>query len=282
MPAGFAASSSHHDASGGVDPSQGVRRLGFGVTGRHGSRLTKPAQTITAIERATELGVALFDVSPTCGEGEAERRLGRAMQGCARYDWILSSRLGDPTGNPFERERAFTPESARKSIDASLSRLGVTRIDWLFLEGARRIEMTDALMATLADFKSAGLIGALGYCGRGEDLDAAMATRQFALAMTPVNAALQLGDLDRLRRLRSTGAQIVAVEAMACARRQAPLEAVRRKLSGATDPARGRRMTPANAIRWALTEGRAHSVLTTTTRLDHLEQNVIAAGTLST
>src|ERR1700743_1698271 len=75
-----------------LDSSTGVRRLGFGVSGPHGSPLVSAQATEDMIRRAFELGIRLFDTGPSYGNGEAERRLGAALQYLPRYECIISTK----------------------------------------------------------------------------------------------------------------------------------------------------------------------------------------------
>jgi len=76
------------------DKSHGVRRLGFGVSGPHGTPLVSPEHTSAMIDHAFARGVRLFDTAPSYGAGEAERRLGEALKRLPRYECIVSTKAG--------------------------------------------------------------------------------------------------------------------------------------------------------------------------------------------
>ena len=78
----------------GSDIPLGARRLGFGVSGPHGTALVRPEATVQMIMHAYALGVRLFDTGPTYGGGEAERRLGEALARLPPYDPIVSTKAG--------------------------------------------------------------------------------------------------------------------------------------------------------------------------------------------
>jgi aryl-alcohol dehydrogenase-like predicted oxidoreductase len=264
------------------DNAIGVRRLGFGVSGPHSSPLISPRATEDMIDAAFALGIRLFDTGPSYGNGEAERRLGAALQRLPRYECIVSTKVGMHT-EKGRRVRDFSPDGVRRSIDASLKRLGIQRLDWLFLHGPAASELTDGLLKVISEERFAGRVGILGVAGRGPEIDAALSTGQFGVFMAPVHAGLASYQIDRLQRLKATGAELIAFETLTPTLPTLPaptsagaLWRLGRKLVGRTKETSRVRKSAAESLLWALTDGGAHRVLTTTTRLDHLEANVAA------
>jgi hypothetical protein len=263
------------------DKSIGVRRLGFGVSGPHGTPLMSPSQTHHMIDFAFESGVRLFDTAPLYGNGEAERRLGEALRRLPRYECIVSTKAGATSSGLTGRARDFSPDAIRRSVEASLKRLRVTYIDWLLLHGPTSNELTDELLKTLVDLKYSGLITSLGVAGRGPELDAALSTGQFSVYMAPVHAALPQDALERLNRIKASGSELVGIEVMAPAHRRFPAPIsmgatwrLARALLGKGKPAPPTPMTPEECLWWALYEAVAHRVVMTTTSMDHLRGNV--------
>ncbi|MDP3493950.1 MAG: aldo/keto reductase [Hyphomonadaceae bacterium] len=266
------------------DNASGVRRLGFGVSGPHGSPLVRPEATVAMIMQAFALGVRVFDTAPAYGNGEAERRLGEALARLPPYEPIVSTKVGLKTSGLMKRAQEFDPESVRKSIEGSLQRLRRSRVDWLFLHGPPPEALTDALLKTLVDLKFKGDIGEIGICARDHALDAALTTGQFSLFMTPVHIGLEPHELTRLERLRAAG-ELIGIETLAPAKRRfpAPVSAgatwqLARSLLGRGGPVPPTPMTVEEALNWALNEGGAHRAIMTTSRLDHLETNVYAVS----
>lgn len=264
------------------DTAIGVRRLGFGVSGAHGTVLVRPETTVQMVQHAFAMGVRLFDTGPSYGNGEAERRLGEALARLPSYEPIVSTKAGILSSGLTKRSRDFTPDGIRRSVEMSLRRLRRSRVDWLFLHGPSPRDLTDALLKTLVDLKFKGDIGQLGVCGRGAEMEAAAATGQFALFMTPVHAGLGREQIARLERLKAVG-ELIGIETLAPAKRRfpAPVSAgatwrLARSLLGRAGPAPPTPMTVEEALNWALTEGGAHRIITTTTRLEHLESNVLS------
>lgn len=264
------------------DNAIGARRLGFGVSGPHGSALIRPETTVQLIQHAYALGVRVFDTGPSYGAGEAERRLGEALCRLPPYDPIVSTKVGLLSSGLKRRHRDFSPSGIRRSIESSLKRLRRGRIDWLFLHGPSPSELTDELLKTLVDLKFKGDIVSLGICGRGSELDAALASGHFTHFMAPVHAGLPQEDKERLYRLRSAG-ELVGIETLAPAHRRFPVPVsagatwrLARSLMGWSAPRPPTPMTIEEALNWSLDEGGAHRIITTTSRLDHLESNVAA------
>ncbi|MEZ5936696.1 MAG: aldo/keto reductase [Hyphomonadaceae bacterium] len=265
------------------DPVHGVRRMGFGVTGPLGSKMFSARKTDYLIRAAFEMGVRLFDTGPSYGLGEAERRLGETLKFLPRAECTISTRAGIVASGMRSAERDFSPDGVRRSIEGSMQRLGVHWIDWLFLHGPAPEDLTDGLLAALEEERNAGRIHRIGVTGRGAEIDAALATGQFQLAMAPVHAGLLPEDLARLRRVREAGLELIGIEVLAPALSRYPaptsLSSARRlarSLVRGAPPAPRVRMAPDKAINWALHEGGAHRILVTTTRVDRLEANARA------
>lgn len=269
------------------DKSHGVRRLGFGVSGPHGTPLVSPEHTSAMIDHAFARGVRLFDTAPSYGAGEAERRLGEALKRLPRYECIVSTKAGITSSGLAKRKRDFSPDGVRRSLEASLKRMKLTRIDWLLLHGPAPNELNDTLIKTLVDIKFGGEVGAIGIAGRGEELDVAVGTGQFTVFMAPVHAALPPAAIERLKRIKATGAELVGFETLIPAHRRFPAPVspgstwrLARTLLGRSGPAPPTPMTPEECLYWALFEAVAHRVVTTTTRREHLDANISAVEIL--
>jgi len=235
------------------------------------------------IARAADLGVRVFDTAPSYGAGEAERRLGEALRRLGLPDAIVSTKAGLLASGLTRRRRDFTPTGVRRSVEASLRRLRRDSIDCLFLHGPSAIELTDELLTTLADLIASGDIRAIGVCGRGAELDAALASGCFSQFMAPVHAGLAEDDRKRLTRLRAAG-ELIGIETLASlgAGRGLSLSPgqiwrLARAVRGAPPRPAAGPSTVDGAIRWSLEEGCAHRIVTTTSRPEHLESSVAAA-----
>jgi D-threo-aldose 1-dehydrogenase len=92
------------------------------------------------LDRAWESGVRFFDTAPLYGSGLSERRVGAALAGRPRDEYVLSTKVGrllvagepsplfrgaPPTAAVFD----FSAEGVRRSLTESLERLGLDRVD---------------------------------------------------------------------------------------------------------------------------------------------------------
>jgi aryl-alcohol dehydrogenase-like predicted oxidoreductase len=269
------------------DSAWGARRLGLGVSGPHGTPIVSRQGTEKLIHRAYELGVRLFDTAPSYGNGEAEKRLGEALARLPRLDFIISTKFGIYWSGPGRRERDFSADNVHRSIDASLERLKLQKLDWLFLHGPATHELSDELFKAVEAEQYAGRVGLLGVAGRGAEIDAALETGLFKVFMAPVHAGLDTDQMIRHSKIRNSGAELIGIETIAPSlpRYSLPTSAgdiwrIARHAAGRDSVSSQLSQTPERAIEWALTEGRAHRVVTTTTRASHLEENIRTANSI--
>ncbi|MCE7083065.1 aldo/keto reductase [Streptomyces sp. ST2-7A] len=103
-------------------------------------------QAAATVEAAWETGIRTFDTAPHYGLGLAERRLGAALRDRPRETFTLSTKVGrllrplssprgDDLANGFavpathERVWDFGAAGVRRSLEESLERLGLDRVD---------------------------------------------------------------------------------------------------------------------------------------------------------
>jgi D-threo-aldose 1-dehydrogenase len=142
-----------------------------------------------SVRRAHALGVRYFDTAPHYGSGLSEHRVGAALRGVERESFVLSTKVGrllspddkaprDQHGYVgvlrFRQRFDYSYDGAMRSIEDSLQRLGLARIDIAFIHdidafthGAeaqpqRFREAMEGAYPALAELKSAGTIGAVG------------------------------------------------------------------------------------------------------------------------
>ena len=148
-----------------------VSRLSFGASSLGGVfRPVDEGKALEAVWAALELGINYIDVAPAYGATKAETVLGKALAGIPRSDYILSTKVGKTTapGGYGSDHFDYGADAIRRSLDESCARLGVDRVDILYLHdieyGGRR--HTDwALeegLGTLLRLKEEGRITAIG------------------------------------------------------------------------------------------------------------------------
>jgi D-threo-aldose 1-dehydrogenase len=115
--------------------------LGLGTTSLGGLyEATDDAAARGTVDRAWDLGVRYFDTAPLYGSGLAERRLGAALRDRPRDEFVLSTKVGrllrpgapDPLfkgAPPYSPVFDFTADGIRRSLEESLERLSLDRVD---------------------------------------------------------------------------------------------------------------------------------------------------------
>lgn len=249
-------------------------RLGLGVTGPHASPLVSQAATVALIHAAIAEGVTVFDTGPMYGAGEGERRLGLALKGVARERVFVCTKART---FPLKGDDGMAPaDRVRRSVEESLTRLGLDHVDALFLHGPRPEDIAPTLTAALAQLKADGVVRVVGVCGRGVELDAALTWEGLELLMMPVS-----DQAHRLEAARVRGVPILAIETMRAQRTawQAPTSladlwylarAGRDALTGVGTAREG-------GVAAALSLPAVQCVIVQTTRLSHLRANAAAA-----
>jgi D-threo-aldose 1-dehydrogenase len=124
------------------------------------------------VAAAWEDGVRYFDTAPMYGGGVSERLLGRALAAYPRADLVLSSKVGrlvrgdEPVASgedPLWRFD-FSADGIRRSVEESLSRLGVDRLDVAFLHDPDAFlgTATKESLPALERLRDEGLVGRVG------------------------------------------------------------------------------------------------------------------------
>jgi len=142
-----------------------VSRIGFGCW-ELGDQLyghTVVDEAVSAIYKALDLGVTLFDTAPMYGQGRSETLLGKALKG-HRDEVVIVSKVG------MEIDGSLRLDSSRERImggmEESLQRLGTDYID-LFLihwpDLSRPIEEAARLMEELRQSGKARYVGVSNF-----------------------------------------------------------------------------------------------------------------------
>jgi D-threo-aldose 1-dehydrogenase len=169
-----------------------VTRLGFGAAPIGGLyTAVDDADARATVDRAWELGIRTFDVAPLYGYGAAERRLGSALAGRPRDEFVLSTKVGrlvrpsdaitptddvDPQAmdgrqdafyvrsEPVRMVFDFSADGVRRSIEESLARLGLDRIDIALIHDpdTHWAAAIDEAFPALARLRGDGVVRAIG------------------------------------------------------------------------------------------------------------------------
>lgn len=135
-----------------------------------------PDDAVSTIETAIDAGYRYFDTAPLYGYGAAERALGRALAGCTTAV-AVSTKVGRIVDEDAPREPGdmfagdsgaaswdFSADGVRRSLEASLERIGRSRVEAVFIhdpDGHPRQALDEAYPA-LEDLRASGVIGAIG------------------------------------------------------------------------------------------------------------------------
>ena len=158
-----------------------VTELGFGAASIGNLyRATSDGDATDAVEAAHAAGVRYFDTAPHYGLGLSERRVGAAVVGLPGV--VFSTKVGRllepnpaPTGSdlgsggfavPDDQVRRFdfTRDGVVRSLESSLERLGVDRVDVVYLHDPDE-HADDAVrcgVPALVELREQGLVGAIG------------------------------------------------------------------------------------------------------------------------
>jgi D-threo-aldose 1-dehydrogenase len=160
-----------------------VSELGFG--GAQIGNLFVPVDDETAtlsVDAAWDAGVRYFDTAPHYGLGWSESRLGSALAGRPRGEFVVSTKVGRllvpnpaPSGSdlrtggfevPDDLTRVFdfTGPGVRRSLDASLERLQLDRVDIVYVHDPDNYldEAIEQAIPALVELRDAGVVGAVG------------------------------------------------------------------------------------------------------------------------
>jgi len=121
-----------------------VTRLGLGGVALSGAppatdpHVASPeSEAVALIRRSLDLGLNYLDTAPMYGVGHSERRYGQALHGIPRDRYVLSTKVGRVLRPGAEGQTTwafdFSREGARASFESSLDRLGIERIDIVFV-----------------------------------------------------------------------------------------------------------------------------------------------------
>lgn len=122
-------------------------KLGLGgVAIGNGFKVMSDEQAQKTLEAAWEAGIRYYDTSPWYGLGLSERRFGHFLHNQNRDNYMLSTKVGrilTPTDeipetlwkdpSPFDYRYDYSANAVRRSIEDSLQRMGVSRIDYVFI-----------------------------------------------------------------------------------------------------------------------------------------------------
>jgi len=181
-------------------------------------RPTSDEDALGAVDAAWEAGIRYFDTAPHYGLGLSERRMGTALRDRPRDELVISTKVGrllEPnpgaTGDDDEgfavpatvrRRRDYSRDGVRRSLESSLERLGLDRIDVVFVHDPDEHyrEVLDGAYPALHELRDQGVVRAIG-AGMNQSAMLARFARETdvdVLLMAGRYSLLEQGPLDDL------------------------------------------------------------------------------------
>ncbi len=252
-----------------------VRRLGFGAMRLPGPDVwgppTDPDAAVAVLRRAVDLGVELFDTADAYGPGVSEELIAEAL---APYpDEVVVTTKGGLTRPSCDQWRPDgRPKHLRDACEASLRRLRVETIDLYQLHSPDpRVPFADSVGA-LAELKASGKIRHVGLSNVSvAQLREAQAITPIATVQNRYNLADRTSedvlDVCETERIGFLPWYPLAAGELVCRRGSLSELAVTRGLSASQI-----------ALAWLLARSPVMLPIPGTSSVEHLQDNVAAAG----
>ena len=165
---------------------------------------------------AWDAGIRAFDTAPHYGVGVSERRLGAFLAGRPRDEFTVCTKVGrrlvpaagDVQGEegfydipPLTRVRDYSRDGVRRSLEESLERLGLDRVDIVLIHDPDDFmeQAADEAYPALAELRAQGTVRAVG-AGMNSARRAGLAGRALRPGLRaggrPVHAARPVGRRD--------------------------------------------------------------------------------------
>ena len=148
-----------------------VTVLGLGCATLGGHRVPVTRDDAEAIVRAAwASGVRYIDCAPFYGYGQAERCVGDALREMPRDEWVLSTKVGRllrprtqaPAAEPYRHPLPFNTafdysyDGVMRAFEDSLQRLGLARIDILYVHDIGAAQHREAHSDVMRIFRGGG------------------------------------------------------------------------------------------------------------------------------
>ena len=185
-----------------------ISEIGFGAWGIGGRTPGASSygdadddQSRRALRTAFELGCNFFDTSNVYGDGHSETLIGEVFAD-DRDDVFIATKAGLIE---YDAPLDFTADGLRRSLEGSLERLAMDRVDLLQLHNPDPADPAlDAAFAALEGFRAEGMIGHFGASLRAPE-DGIKLIERYAVSAVQTNLnlldqrALDSGLLDRAK-----------------------------------------------------------------------------------
>ncbi|MBJ7359992.1 aldo/keto reductase [Nocardioides sp.] len=258
-----------------IDGDLPVVRLGYGTMQLTGEGVWGPPkdhdEAIRVLRRAVELGVTFFDTADSYGPTVAEELLAEALHPYAD-DVVIATKAGLTRTGPGQWVPVGRPEYLRQQAELSLRRLRLDRIDLFQLHRIDGAVPLEDQVGELAALRDEGKIRHIGLSEISVDqLRAAQAVAPIATVQNLFNYADRSAE-PLLDVCTAEGIGFIPWFPLATGQ----LSGERSPLSAA---ARQHGVSPSQlALAWLLRRSPVMLPIPGTSSVDHLEDNVAAAG----
>jgi D-threo-aldose 1-dehydrogenase len=156
-----------------------ISRLSLGTAAFGGLyRSVSETDCTDTLLTAINNGINFIDTAPHYGKGTSEVRIGKAIAGRDRSSFVISTKVGRilvpsdaeideffmDADNSVERKFDFSAKGVRQSLESSLERLGIERVEILFIHDpdSHADEAILEAYPELDQMRSEGIIKAIG------------------------------------------------------------------------------------------------------------------------
>lgn len=164
------------------------------------------ADAVATVQAALARDVRFFDTAPLYGSGESERKLGLALRGLSRDEYVIATKVGrvvvDADGIPVrgaarghDSVADLSRDGVLRSLEGSLARLDVDRVDLLHLHDPLDVATAlDISIPALVELREQGVVRAISVgLGRLDPLER-------YVAEAPLDVVMEAGRLTLLDR----------------------------------------------------------------------------------
>ena len=259
-----------------------VRRLGFGAMRITGPGVwgepEDPAAAKRVLRRAVELGVDLIDTADSYGPHVSERLIAEALHPYPE-GLVIATKGGYTRPGPGRWEPDGRPAYLRKACEGSLGRLRVERIDLYQLHTPDEAVAFEDSIGALGDLQAEGKIRQIGISNVSlEQLEVARGI----VDVVSVQNRYNLEDRRHegvLERCAEHGIGFIPWFPLGAGELTGRNGAASGRPRAVAEIAAAREATPAQiALAWLLARSPAVLPIPGTASLEHLEENVAAAG----
>ena len=145
-----------------------VSDIGYGMWGMGGWSGSDDAESLSALERAVELGCNFFDTAWAYGEGHSEKLLGQVVRKHPDKRLYTATKIPPknlqwPARDHFTLEEVFPPDHIRQYVESSLTNLGLDSMDLIQFHVWSDVWADDVRwQRAIEDLKHEGMIRAVG------------------------------------------------------------------------------------------------------------------------